>query len=172
MATLWHVGDVIELICEFDDIPTQLTTLRRVSWSFHRAVENVWTLLLGRQNSVIGYEHADSIVQRYEDSLLLFEQDDVRYLAARAALTALRHTLTSFAWPRRWSEQSMSGLSAMFINMPQLQSVNSPDESGSWISPHSSAPLPSWKRLCIDARTCWSIHPAIHHCTAPRTAAT
>jgi hypothetical protein len=123
MATLWHVGDVIELICEFDDSPTHLTTLRRVSWSFHRAVENVWTLLLGRQNSVIGYEHVDSIVQRYEDSLLLFEQDDVRYLAARAALTALRHTLTSFAWPRRWSEQSMSGLSAMFINMPQLQSV-------------------------------------------------
>jgi hypothetical protein len=52
MATLWHVGDLIELICEFDDSPTHLTTLRRVSWSFHRAVENVWTLLLGRQNSI------------------------------------------------------------------------------------------------------------------------
>jgi hypothetical protein len=65
MATLWHVGDVIELICEFDDSPTHLATLRRISWSFHRAVENVWTLLLGRQNSVIGDEQLDSIAHRY-----------------------------------------------------------------------------------------------------------
>jgi hypothetical protein len=74
MATLWHVGDVIEVICEFDDSPTHLTTLRRVSWSFHRAVENVWTLLLGRQNSVIDYEHVDSIVHRYRVPLLHSEQ--------------------------------------------------------------------------------------------------
>jgi hypothetical protein len=65
VATLWHVGDLLELICEFDDSPTHLTTLRRVSWSFHRAVENVWTLLLGRQNSVMGDEQLDSIAHRY-----------------------------------------------------------------------------------------------------------
>jgi hypothetical protein len=94
-----------------------------VSWSFHRAVENVWTLLLGRQNSVIGYEHIDSIVHRYGAPLLCSEQDDIRDRAVRAALTALRHTVTWFAWPRRWSEQSMSEVGTMFINMPQLQSA-------------------------------------------------
>jgi hypothetical protein len=86
MATLWHVGDVIELICEFDDSPTHLTTLRRVSWSFHRAVENVWTLLLGRQNSVIGYEQRHGIHRRFAAPLSpLLEEDMLRYL--RAALT-------------------------------------------------------------------------------------
>jgi ankyrin repeat protein len=120
MATLWHVGDVIEVICEFDDSPTHLTTLRRVSWSFHRAVANVWTLLLGRQNSVIAYEHVNSIVQRYRDSLVRSEEDIRR--AVRAALTALRRTVTSFSWPW-WAEQSMLELGGMFIDMPQLQSV-------------------------------------------------
>jgi hypothetical protein len=125
MATLWHVGDVIELICEFDDSPTHLTTLRRVSWSFHRAVENVWTLLLGRQNSVIGCEHIDSIVQRYGIAHWGSEQDeqnDIRRVrAVRAALTALRHTLTSFALPWQWSTELE--LVAQLVDMPQLQSV-------------------------------------------------
>jgi ankyrin repeat protein len=125
MATLWQVGDVIELICEFDDSPTHLTTLRRVSWSFHRAVENVWTLLLGRQNSVIGYEHVDSIVQRYGVSHwgpVLIYSIRPRVRAACAALTALRRTVTSFSWPSRGTEQSME-FDAMFIDMPQLQSA-------------------------------------------------
>jgi hypothetical protein len=121
MATLWHVGDVIELICEFDDSPTHLTTLRRVSWSFHRAVENVWTLLLGRQNFVIDYEHVDSIVHWYRHPLLRSEEDIRR--AVRAALTALRRTVTLFAWQWPWAEQSMSELGTMFIDMPQLQSA-------------------------------------------------
>jgi hypothetical protein len=123
MATLWHVGDVIEVICEFDDSPTHLTTLRRVSWSFHRAVENVWTLLLGRQNFVIDYEHVDSIVHWYRHPLLRSEQDDIRGRAVRAALTALRRTVTLFAWQWPWAEQSMSELGTMFIDMPQLQSA-------------------------------------------------
>jgi hypothetical protein len=123
MATLWHVGDVIELICEFDDSPTHLTTLRRVSWSFHRAVENVWTLLLGRQNSVIGLRTRRQYRPTVWGLPFAFEQDDIGVRAVRAALTALRHTLTSFSWPWRWSEQSMSELGKMFIDMPQLQSA-------------------------------------------------
>jgi hypothetical protein len=125
MATLWHVGDLIELICEFDDSATHLTTLRRVSWSFHRAVENVWTLLLGRQNSEIGDEHVDSIAQRYGDSHLRSEQDeheDIRRVrSVRAALTALRHTLTSFGFPSQWSTELE--LVAQLVDMPQLQST-------------------------------------------------
>jgi ankyrin repeat protein len=129
MATLWHVGDVIEVICEFDDSPTHLTTLRRVSWSFHQAVENVWTLLLGRQNSVIDYEHVDSIVQRYEASHWGSKQDPIhirqlrQIRTARAALTTLRRTVTSFAWPWRWTEQSMSEVDAVLVDVPQLQSA-------------------------------------------------
>jgi ankyrin repeat protein len=122
MATLWHVGDVIELICEFDDSPTHLTTLRRVSWSFHRAVENVWTLLLGRQNSVIADEQLNSIAQRYGDSHLCSEQEGIRQVrAVRAALTVLRHTLTSFVLPCQWPTELE--LVAQLVDMPQLQSV-------------------------------------------------
>jgi hypothetical protein len=93
MATLWHVGDVIEVICEFDDSPTHLTTLRRVSWSFHRAVENVWTLLLGRQNSVIAVEQVADIARRYvaPSRLHSMGQDKAVVPALRAALTALQH---------------------------------------------------------------------------------
>jgi hypothetical protein len=132
MATLWHVGDLIELICEFDDSPTHLTTLRRVSWSFHRAVENVWTLLLGRQNSEIGSEHVDSIGQRFRVSHCFLGSMEFafgpkkvpRVRAVRAALTALRRTVTSFSWPWHRAEQSeLSELGAMFVDMPQLQSA-------------------------------------------------
>jgi ankyrin repeat protein len=121
MATLWHVGDVIELICEFDDSPTHLTTLRRVSWSFHRAVENVWTLLLGRQNSVIGYEHIDSIARRYVTAPFYpSEHDDMRRVrAVRAALTALRQTVTSLALSWHWS--SDAGFIAQVVDMPRLE---------------------------------------------------
>jgi ankyrin repeat protein len=122
MATLWHVGDVIEVICEFDDSLTHLTTLRRISWSFHRAVENVWTLLLGRQNSVIDYEHVDSIVHRYRAPLLHSEQGEIRRIRAlRAALTALRRTVTSFSWAWRCSAEPE--LVAQLVEMPQLQSA-------------------------------------------------
>jgi ankyrin repeat protein len=124
MATLWHVGDLIELICEFDDSPIHLTTLRRVSWSFHRAVENVWTLLLGRQNCEIGDEHVQSIRRRYVAQLHSTGQDEAAVVPAlRAALTALQHTVTSVAWPWRWQEQSMSKLSAQLTDMPRLQSA-------------------------------------------------
>jgi hypothetical protein len=121
MATLWHVGDVIELICEFDDSPTHLTTLRRVSWSFHRAVENVWTLLLGRQNSVIADEQLNSIAQRYGATFCVLSRRTSVVRAVRAALTALRHTLTSFVC--RVSGQPNMELVAQLVDMPQLQSV-------------------------------------------------
>jgi ankyrin repeat protein len=122
MATLWHVGDVIEVICEFDDSPTHLITLRRISRSFHQAVENVWTLLLGRQSSKIGYEHVDSIVNRYEASHWGSEQEDIqRVRALRAALTALRRTVTSFSWP--WRLSTEPELVAQLVEMPQLQSA-------------------------------------------------
>jgi ankyrin repeat protein len=125
MATLWHVGDVIEMICEFDDSPTHLTTLRRVSWSFHRAVENVWTLLLGRQNSVIGYEQLTAIYRKYRRLLLdrSGQHDEVVLQATRAALTALRNTVTVVALSRHWAHPSMSELVAQLTDMPRLQSV-------------------------------------------------
>jgi hypothetical protein len=123
MATLWHVGDVIELICEFDDSPTHLTTLRRVSWSFHRAVENVWTLLLGRQNSVIGDAQLDSIARRY--SLADFSYSEFFQLvrAVRAALTALRDTVTSVALPWQGTREFVSELAMQLIDLPRLQSA-------------------------------------------------
>jgi ankyrin repeat protein len=121
MATLWHVGDVIEVICEFDDSPTHLTTLRRISWSFHQAVENVWTLLLGRQNSVIAVDQLKSIVLRYVLPFHGSGHDFVR--SVRAALTALRHTVTSFALSSHWAHGHMSGLIVQLVEMPQLQSA-------------------------------------------------
>jgi ankyrin repeat protein len=125
MATLWHVGDVIELICEFDDSPTHLTTLRRVSWSFHRAVENVWTLLLGRQNSAIGHEQLTAIYRKYRRLPLdrSGQDDEVVLHATRAALTALRNTVTVVALSRHWAHPSMSELVAQLTDMPRLQSV-------------------------------------------------
>jgi hypothetical protein len=125
MATLWHVGDLLELICEFDDSPTHLTTLRRVSWSFQRAVENVWTLLLGRQNSVIGDEQLDSIARWY--SLAAAESSYSAYRkrvhAVRAPLTALRHTVTSVALPWYGRDEFVSELLMQLIDMPRLQST-------------------------------------------------
>jgi hypothetical protein len=94
MATQWHVGDVIEVICEFDDSPTHLTTLRRVSWSFLRAVENVWTLLLGRQNSVMGDEQLDSIAHRYSRTVrrLFASQSRVTWFKSCADRSAVHNT--------------------------------------------------------------------------------
>jgi ankyrin repeat protein len=125
MATLWHVVDLLELICEFDDSPTHLTTLRRVSWSFHRAVENVWTLLLGRQNSVIGDEQLDSIARWYSLAASEFSDSAYRKLvrAVRAALTALRHTVTSVALPWHGTHEFVSELAMQLIDMPRLQST-------------------------------------------------
>jgi ankyrin repeat protein len=51
-------------------------------------------------------------------------QDEIRRIrVVRAALTPLRRTLTSFAWPWRWAEQSMSELSVQLTDMPRLQSA-------------------------------------------------
>jgi ankyrin repeat protein len=123
MVTLWHVGDLIELICEFDDSPTHLTTLRRISWSFHRAVENVWTLLLGRQNSVIGDKQLDSIARWYSLTDSTHSEYCKLVRAVRAALTALRHTVTSVALPWHGTRESVSELVAQLIDMPRLQSA-------------------------------------------------
>jgi ankyrin repeat protein len=125
MATLWHVGDLLELICEFDDSPTHLTTLRRVSWSFHRAVENVWTLLLGRQNSVIGDEQLDSIARWYSLATCQCSYSAYRKLvrAVRAPLTAHRHTVTSVALPWNGRYEFVSELAMQLIGMPRLQST-------------------------------------------------
>jgi ankyrin repeat protein len=136
MATLWHVGDVIELICEFDDCPTHLTTLRRISWSFHRAVENMWTLLLGRQNTEMGDEQLNSIAHRYVNGMVLLvagvltgptilhaSLHDTMIRALRAALTALRHTVTAIALPWQWMGADVAEVVRDIVGMPQLQSA-------------------------------------------------
>jgi ankyrin repeat protein len=125
MASLRHVGDVIEVICEFDDSPTHLTTLRRVSWSFHRAVANVWTLLLGRQNSKVDHEQLTAIYRKYARLPLdrSGQEELVELQATRAALTALRNTVTFVALSRHWAHHSISELVAQLTDMPRLQSV-------------------------------------------------
>jgi hypothetical protein len=181
MATLWHVGDVIELICEFDDSPTHLTTLRRVSWSFRRAVENVWTLLLGRQNVTIGDEQLNSIAHRYvvPSHLHSMGQDKVAVVrssqpALRAALIALQHTVTSVALPLHWAHESMSELVAQLADMPRLQSATFQGRESLVYLVAQLGTADQLEALLHRRHTWWASHPAytVSRCTARRAAAT